>query len=297
MDKINDRGSGLFRCLSIINGGKDMETLGLLAGIGHLPVDVAQSAKKLGYKVLAIAVVADTDPELPENADVFYTINVGKAGKILQTLKRHDVKNVTMIGKVTKEVLYKNGAIIPDLTTIRLLSSLPDRKDDTIMNAIVKLIEDAGMHVMDQTALIQPLLPEPGVLTRRKPTEQEWKDMQFGFRVAKELGRMDIGQTVVVKNQAVMALEAIEGTDACILRGGFLGKGGVIVAKTAKPAQDNRFDMPSVGTTTLTSMIHAGATGIVIEAGRTLLVDRKRTLAMAEEKGITIVSMSESELV
>ena len=274
-----------------------MENLGLLAGIGHLPVDVAQSAKKLGYKVVAIAVVADTDPELPENADVFYTINVGKVGKILQTLKQHDVKNVTMIGKVTKEVLYKNGVMIPDLTTIRVLASLPDRKDDTIMNAIVKLIEDKGMHVMDQTVLIQPLLPEPGVLTKRKPTEQEWEDMRFGFRMAKELGRLDIGQTVVVKNRAVMALEAIEGTDACILRGGFLGKGGVVVAKTAKPAQDNRFDMPSVGTTTLTSMIHAGATGIVIEAGRTLLVDRKRTLAMAEEKGITIVSMSESELV
>ncbi len=274
-----------------------METLGLLAGIGHLPVDVAQSAKMLGYKVVAIAVVADTDPELPENADVFYTINVGKVGKILQTLKQHGVKNVTMIGKVTKEVLYKKGVVVPDLTTIRVLASLPDRKDDTIMNAIVKLIEDAGMHVMDQTKLIQPLLPEPGVLTKRKPTEQEWKDMQFGFWMAKELGRLDIGQTVVVKNQAVMALEAIEGTDACILRGGFLGKGGVIVAKTAKPAQDNRFDMPSVGTTTLTSMVHAGATGIVIEAGRTLLVDRKRTLAMAEEKGITIVSMNESELV
>ena len=274
-----------------------METLGLLAGIGHLPVDVAQSAKKLGYKVVAIAVVADTDPELPENADVFYTINVGKVGKILQTLKQHDVKNVTMIGKVTKEVLYKNGVMIPDLTTIRVLASLPDRKDDTIMNAIVKLIEDKGMHVMDQTVLIQPLLPEPGVLTKRKPTEQEWEDMRFGFRMAKELGRLDIGQTVVVKNRAVMALEAIEGTDACILRGGFLGKGGVVVANTAKPAQDNRFDRPSVGTTTLTSMIQAGATGIVIEAGRTLLVDRKRTLAMAEEKGITIVSMSESELV
>ena len=101
------------------------------------------------------------------------------------------------------------------------------------MNAIVKLIEDKGMHVMDQTVLIQPLLPEPGVLTKRKPTEQEWEDMRFGFRMAKELGRLDIGQTVVVKNRAVMALEAIEGTDACILRGGFLGKGGVVVAKTA----------------------------------------------------------------
>ena len=274
-----------------------MQTLGLLAGIGHLPVDVAQSAKRLGYKVAAIAVVPETDPELPENVDIFYDINVGKLGKIIKTLKQHDVKNVTMIGKVTKEVLYKNGAIIPDLTAIKLLASLPDRKDDTIMNALVKLVEDAGMHVMDQAELIKPLLPEPGVLTKRKPTEQEWEDMRFGFRMAKELGRLDIGQTVVVKNRAVMALEAIEGTDACILRGGFLGKGGVIVAKTAKPAQDKRFDMPSVGTTTLTSMIHAGATGIVIEAGRTLLVDRKRTLAMAEEKGITIVSMDESELV
>jgi len=271
-----------------------METLGLLAGVGHLPVDVAQSAKKLGYKVVAVAVVPDTDPELPENVDAFYTINVGKVGKILQTLKKNGVREVTMIGKVTKEVLYKNGVVVPDLTTIRVLASLPDRKDDTIMNAIVKLIEDAGMHVMDQTKLIGPLLPEAGVLTKRQPTEQEWKDMRFGFRMAKELGRLDIGQTVVVKNQAVMALEAIEGTDACILRGGFLGKGGVIVAKTAKPAQDNRFDMPSVGTTTLNSMIHAGATGIVIEAGRTLLVDRKRTLAMAEEKNITIVSMEEN---
>ena len=273
-----------------------METLGLLAGIGHLPVDVAQSAKKLGYRVVAIAVVPETDPELPENADIFYTINVGKLGTILQTLEKNGVKNVTMIGKVTKEVLYKNGAIIPDLTTIKILASLPDRKDDTIMNALVKLVEDRGMHVMDQTELVRPLLPEPGVLTKRKPTEQEWKDMQFGFRMAKELGRLDIGQTVVVKNQAVMALEAIEGTDACILRGGFLGKGGVIVAKTAKPAQDERFDVPSVGTATLTSMIHAGATGLVIEAGRTLLVDRKRTLAMAEENNITIVSANESEL-
>ena len=272
-----------------------METLGLLAGIGHLPVDVAQSAKQLGYRVVAIAVVPETDPELPENADVFYAINVGKLGKIIQTLEKNSVRNVTMIGKVTKEVLYKNGAIIPDLTAIKLLASLPDRKDDTIMNALVKLVEDAGMHVMDQAELIKPLLPEPGVLTKRKPTEQEWRDMQFGFRMAKELGRLDIGQTVVVKNRAVMALEAIEGTDACILRGGFLGKGGVIVAKTAKPAQDKRFDVPSVGTATLTSMIHAGATGLVLEAGRTLLVDRERTLAMAEENNITIVSMSGSE--
>jgi DUF1009 family protein len=267
-----------------------MEILGLIAGIGHLPVDVAKSAKSLGYQVIAVAVVPDTDPELPAVVDKFYQIHVGKVGKILDTLKSNGVTSVTMIGKVTKETLYKAGAIIPDLRTIKLLASLPDRKDDTIMNAVVKELEGEGLQVMDQTVLIQPLLPQPGVLTKRQPTEKELADMEFGFAMAKEIGRLDIGQTVVVKNRALMAVEAIEGTDACILRGGQLGKGGVIVAKTAKPAQDKRFDMPSVGTTTLRSMITAGATGLVMEAGRTLLVDREKTLAMADANKITIVA-------
>ena len=137
--------------------------------------------------------------------------------------------------------------------------------------------------------MIQPLLPAPGILTKRQPTEAELADMDFGFAMAKEIGRLDIGQTVVVKDRALMAVEAIEGTDACILRGGTLGK-GVVVAKTAKPAQDNRFDMPSVGTKTLESMIAAGATALVIEAGRTLLVNREQTLALADTHGITIVA-------
>ncbi|HAY61914.1 MAG TPA: DUF1009 domain-containing protein, partial [Acidaminococcaceae bacterium] len=199
----------------------DMETIGILAGIGHLPVDVARPARSLGYRIVIICVVATPDEDLEGCADAYYEINPGKAGKIISTLKQNGVREVTMIGKVTKEGLYRKGVVLPDLTAIRVLASLPDRKDDTIMNAIVKLLEDAGMKVMDQTKLIQPLLPPPGVLTKRKPTEAERKDMEFGFRMAKELGRLDVGQTVVVKNQAVMALEAIEGTDACILRGGF----------------------------------------------------------------------------
>jgi DUF1009 family protein len=267
-----------------------METLGLISGLGHLPVDVAQSAKSLGYRVVAVAVVPDTDPELPGAVDVFYKIHVGKVGKILSTLKKEGCKPVTMIGKVTKEVLYKAGAVLPDLRTVKILASLPDRKDDTIMNAIVRELESEGFQVMDQTKLIQPLLPQAGVLTKRAPSREELADMEFGFAMAKEIGRLDIGQTVVVKHRALMAVEAIEGTDACILRGGQLGKGGVIVAKTAKPAQDNRFDMPSVGTTTLNSMIKAGATGLVLEAGRTLLVDRERTLALADAHKITIVA-------
>ena len=266
-----------------------METLGLLSGIGHLPVDVAQSAKAMGYRVIAIGVVPGVDPGLAASVDAYYDIHIGKLGKIINTLKKNQVTKVTMIGKVTKEILYSEGAIIPDFRAIKLLTSLPDRKDDTIMNAIVKELEEEKMAVMDQTLLIQPLLPAPGVLSKRKPTADELEDIEFGFQVAKEIGRLDIGQTVVVKNKAVMAVEAIEGTDACILRGGTLGK-GVIVAKTAKPAQDNRFDMPSVGVRTIESMIAAGADGIVIEAVRTLLVERERTLALADEHNMFVVA-------
>lgn len=266
-----------------------MEIIGILSGIGHLPVEVAKSAKEQGYEVIAIGVVPDIDEELSVYADYYYDINIGKIGKIISTLKKHHVTKVTMIGKVTKEVLYKAGKIVPDLRAIKILATIPDRKDDTIMNAIVKELEGDGIHVMDQTEMIRPLLPQPGVLTKRKPTEAELADMEFGFTMAKAIGGLDIGQTVVVKNRAVMAVEAIEGTDACILRGGFLGKGGVIVAKAAKPSQDQRFDIPGFGTKTMESMIHAGATGIVIEAGNTLIVDREKTIAMADANNITIL--------
>jgi len=266
-----------------------MEVLGILAGVGHLPVEVALSAKSLGYEIVAIGLVPGIDVELPGAVDKYYDINVGKVGKIISTLKKHNVTKVTMIGKVTKEVLYKLGGVVPDFRAIKILASIPDRKDDTIMNAIVKELEDEGMEVMDQTVLIKPLLPAPGVLTKRKPTEEELADMEFGFKMAKAIGGLDIGQTVVVKNQAVMAVEAIEGTDACILRGGYLGKGGVIVAKTAKPNQDQRFDIPGFGTKTMESMITAGATGIVIEAGNTLIVEREKTISLAEKHNITIL--------
>ena len=266
-----------------------MDVLGILAGVGHLPVEVAQSAKNLGYEVVAVGLVPGVDEELPEAVDQYYDINVGKVGKIISTLKKHKVTKVTMIGKVTKEVLYKVGAIVPDLRAIKILASLPNRKDDTIMNAIVKELESEGMEVMDQTELIKPLLPQPGVLTKRKPTEKEMADMEFGFKMAKAIGGLDIGQTVVVKNQAVMAVEAIEGTDACILRGGYLGKGGVIVAKTAKPNQDQRFDIPGFGTKTMESMITAGATGIVLETGGALIVEREKTIALADKHNITIL--------
>jgi len=266
----------------------NMAVLGVLSGVGHLPVEVTKSAKQLGMRVVVIGVVPGTDLELQCVADAYYEINIGKIGKILKTLKNENVTDVTMIGKVTKEVLYKAGTIIPDLRALKILASVPDRKDDTIMNAIVKELEADGFKVMNQTELIKPLLPKSGVLTKRKPTDLELQDMEFGFKMAKAIGGLDIGQTVVVKNKAVLAVEAIEGTDQCILRGGLLGKGGVVVAKTSKPQQDQRFDIPGFGLTTLESMVRAGATGIVLESGGALIVERDKAIAYADEHNITI---------
>ncbi|MBR6710078.1 MAG: UDP-2,3-diacylglucosamine diphosphatase LpxI, partial [Selenomonadaceae bacterium] len=197
---------------------------------------------------------------------------------------------VTMLGKVTKELLF-NGKVQPDARMLQLLMSLPDRNDDTVMMMFVQELAKAGIQAFDQTALIKALMPQPGTISKREPTDAERADMEFGFKIAKELGRLDIGQTVVVKNQAVMALEAIEGTDACIRRGGELAHGGAVVVKTAKPQQDNRFDVPAVGKQTIESMAAVGAKALAIEAGSTLLVEKEQVLALAEEKGITIVAM------
>ena len=159
------------------------------------------------------------------------------------------------------------------------------------MMAFVRELARAGIQTFDQTKLIRKLMPHRGTITQREPTEQEQRDMEFGFRIAKELGRFDIGQTVVVKNLAVMALEAIEGTDACIERGGKLANGGAVIAKVSKPQQDNRFDVPTVGYRTIEQMTQVGATALAIEAGKTLLVEREQMIALADAKGISIVAM------
>jgi hypothetical protein len=265
------------------------KTLGILAGVGHLPVDLVRGAQASGYKTLVIGVVPGIDEELSKVADTFYSTHIGKFGKILDILNKNEIKVVTMIGKVTKEILYSKGAIVPDWQAVKLISSLPNRHDDTIMRAIVDKLTSQGIKVIDQTFFLQALMPASGVLSKRQPTAEEIGDMDYGFAMAKKIGGLDIGQTVVVKNKAIMAVEAIEGTDKCILRGGTLGK-NVIVAKTAKPAQDNRFDMPSVGVATVEAMIVAGAVGLVVEAGRTLLVDREKMLALADEHNITVVA-------
>lgn len=267
-----------------------MEKLGILAGTGKLPVECARAAQQLGYEVYSVGLLADSDPQIAQFSKDYQFISVAQLAAILHYLKSNQIQKVTLIGKVTKELLF-NGAVQPDGAMVQLIMNLPDRKDDTIMMAFVRELAKAGIQAFDQTALIRKLMPRRGTITKREPTEIERKDMEFGFRIAKELGRLDIGQTVVVKNRAVMALEAIEGTDACIERGGNLAHGGAVVAKVSKPQQDNRFDVPTVGYRTIEQMVHVGATALAIEAGKTLLVERKQMVDFADANGISIVAM------
>lgn len=272
-----------------------MSKVGLFAGIGLLPVEFMRAAQQQGYEVVVISLVPDTAAELKEEADVYYDINIAKLNKVIKTMVKEGVTDVTMLGKVTKEVLYK-GLKFPDMRALKLLNKLRNRKDDTIMLSLVEELEKDGLNVVDQTKYLKPLMPKVGVLTKKSPTEEQKADIAFGFKTAKAMGALDIGQTVVIKNQAVMAIEAIEGTDACIKRGGTLGRKGAVVVKTAKPDQDLRFDVPAVGMKTLQSMIEGNCTVLAMEAERTLFVEQAKVLEEANRLGIVICSVEEGML-
>ena len=268
-----------------------MAKVGLIAGIGNLPVEFMRAAQHEGYEVVVISVVTNGAPELQAEADAYYQISVFKSDTVIKTFLKEGVTDVTMLGKVTKEHLYKKITTIPDMRTIKLLNRLHNRKDDTIMLAIVDELEKEGLSVADQTKYMRSLMPPVGVMTTRKPTEVEQLDIEFGFTLAKQMGALDIGQTVVVKEQAAMAIEAIEGTDECIKRGGALGREGAVVVKTAKPNQDVRFDVPAVGMKTLESMISSNCKVLAMEAKRTIFVEQEAVLQKANELGIVICAV------
>ena len=271
-----------------------MKRIGLIAGVGRLPVEFARAARGMGVHVIGVGVLPEVDPELSQVTHTYENINIAKLDRIFKVFKREKVTEITLLGKITKELVYAHREM-PDLRVLKIFSRIKNFSDDTLTLALVEELAAEGITVLDQTELLRPLMPEPGVLTKRKPTEAELADMRFGLDMAKKIGGLDIGQTVVVKNRAIMAVEAIEGTDACIRRGGQLGRGGVTVAKSAKPKQDMRFDVPGVGPDTVDSMIEAGAVALVIEAGKTLVVDRETMVNKANQHGITIVAMAGDE--
>lgn len=268
-----------------------MKILGLIAGTGDLPMAIASEAKSQGYTVVAIALEPLADKTLSSYVDEIKWVNVGKIGKLIDSLKDYGIKEAVMAGKVSKTLLYKSK-ITPDLRAVKLLFSLKNRSDDSILLAVAKELEKEGIHLLNITSFSSGILTPGGVLTKDSPTDEEWKDIEFGWKIAKEIGRLDIGQTVVVKNQAVMAVEAIEGTDEAIKRGGRLAGEGAVVVKVSKPNQDMRFDVPVVGLTTLKAMVEVGARVLSVESKKSIILNRDKIIDESIKAGISIVGYS-----
>lgn len=270
-----------------------MKKIGIIAGMGELPCLIAKEARREGFYVFTIALKELASGDIENYSDEIKWISVGKLGAIIESLKRAHIKEALMAGKAPKQLLYKNTPI-PDLRAIKLLMGLKDRKDDTIMLAIVEELKREGIHILKITDFAESLLVNEGTLTRKKPTKEQIEDVKFGFRIAKEIGRLDIGQTVVVKDRAVMAVEAIEGTDRAILRGGKLAGEGAVVVKVSKPNQDLRFDVPVAGLDTIRSMKESGCSVLALEAGGCLFIQREKAIEEAENSGIVILGYRES---
>lgn len=262
---------------------------GLIAGTGRFPLLFAQSAKSKGIKVVAIAHKGQTSPEIESLADKTYWIKVGQLGKLIRLLKDEGIKDVALVGGITKTIMFSEVA--PDLRALSLIAKMRTLNDDALLRAVAGEIEKEGITIHNSTIFLTDLLSPSGCLTRRQPNKNEAQDIAFGWEIAKEIGRLDIGQTVVVKDRVVLAVEAIEGTDEAIRRAGALGKGkGLVVIKVSKPQQDLRFDLPAIGPNTITTMKEAGARVLAIETGKTLLIDKEELIKAANQAGITIVA-------
>jgi len=269
--------------------------IGLIAGNGRFPFLVLDAARAQGHEVTIVAAREETFPELNDAAKrhgaPIHWISLGQLGKCINLLKDAGVSHAVMAGQVKHTKIFAGG-IVPDLTFFSVLRRLTSKNTDGLIGAVADVLHDNGIELIDSTSLIQPLLARPGVLTGRAPTEEEQKDFEFGYRMADAIAALDIGQTIAVKHQAVVAVEAMEGTDEVIGRAGHLAGPGVRIIKVAKPKQDMRFDVPVVGIATIQAMRVAGANALSIDAGRTLMLDGDATIASANDAGITIVGRS-----
>ncbi|MCK4604670.1 MAG: UDP-2,3-diacylglucosamine diphosphatase LpxI [Deltaproteobacteria bacterium] len=263
--------------------------LGLVAGGGQFPLLCARAARRQGRWIVAVAHKGETDPLLSEEVDQIEWVYLGQLGKLIKTLKKAGASEAIFAGSITKTRIFKD--VRPDLRAINLWRRLGNRLDDGILRSIAAELEQEGIQILPSTILLKELLVPSGVLTRCKPSKSQWEDIHFGWELAREIGRLDIGQCLVVKNRAVLAVEAIEGTDQTIRRGGQLGGPGAVVIKVCKPTQDTRFDLPSVGVGTIEQMIRVKASVLAVEAGRTLFFDRDSTIDLANRSSIAVVGI------
>jgi len=274
-----------------------MSRIGLIAGNGRFPFLALQGAKSLGHDVTVVAVKEEAFPELEAaardaGADLHW-VSLGHLGRCIKILKGAGISRAVMAGQVKHAKIF--SGIIPDLTLMSVLTRLKARNTDALISGVADVMRDEGIELLNSTTFLEPLLARDGVLTERVPTEEESADFAFGYRMADAIAALDIGQTIAVKHKAVVAVEAMEGTDEVIGRAGHLAGPGVRIVKVAKPNQDMRFDVPVIGIATIQALRIAGASALSIDAGRTLVLDGKHVLSSANEAGITIVGRPRSE--
>ena len=277
-----------------------MSRIGLIAGNGRFPFLVLHGARSLGHDVTVVAVKEEAFPELEAAAQQagadLHWVSLGHLGRCIKILKTAGVSRAVMAGQVKHVKIFSLGeGIIPDLTVLSVFRRLKARNTDALISAVADVMRDQGIELLNSTAFLEPLLARPGVLTSRGPSDEETADFAFGYRMADAIAALDVGQTIAVKDKAVVAVEAMEGTDEVIARAGHLAGGGVRIVKVAKPNQDMRFDVPVVGVATIEAMSRAGATALSIDAGRTLVLDGQQVFTSADAAKITIVGRVRQE--
>jgi len=263
---------------------------GLIAGNGRFPFLVLEGAREQGVDMVIAAIREETAPEIEQQAARVEWMSVGQLGRLLRFFKREEVTHAIMAGQVKHHQIFRLNAL-PDIRMVRMLARLSAKNTDSLIGAVADELAREGITLLDSTTFLEPLLAQSGVVTRRAPTKEERADFEYGLGIAREIGRLDLGQTIAVKDRAVVAIEAMEGTDAVITRAGEVTRGRpFVVIKLAKPDQDMRFDVPVIGLPTIENMIRAGATAIHVTAQKTLFFDRNELIALADKKGLSIVA-------
>lgn len=270
----------------------ETDKIGIIAGGGQFPLLFAKAAHSQGLKVYAAAHQGETDEALVDHVERLQWVKLGQLGKIISFFKQERIKKTVFIGSITKTNIFRD--VRPDLKGLGLWNKINIKQDDAILRAVADRLEKDGIEVVASTGYVPELLFPKGILTKKKPTKDQMVDIIYGWEIARSLGNLDIGQCVVVRNQTVLAVEAIEGTDATILRGGTLGKEKAVVVKLRKPNQDLRFDLPAIGMKTIDSMKEVKASVLAVEAEYALFFDRDAVIQAADNAGIVIVGVEKS---
>lgn len=265
--------------------------IGLIAGGGQFPLLFAEAARARGRRVVAVAHVNETLPELEQQADVTCWVKLGQLGRIIKYFRQEGVGETVFAGTITKTRIFHD--VLPDFKGLTLWNKIDIRLDDAILRAVAQTLEEEGIRVIASTCYLDHLFFPQGLLSRKKPSTAQMEDIRFGWSIARAVGRLDIGQCVVVRDRSVLAVEAIEGTDAAIRRGGELAGSGAVVVKLKKPDQDFRFDLPATGEKTIATLAAVKGAVLAVEAGQSLLFDRAAMVRAADRAGIVVIGLCE----